>query len=310
MGSGSWSSDSWTTYSSTTLRSVDGSKKSYKEVFKSKKLDTDLNPLKVKIRESCDSVEHPESIPVIIALDVTGSMHSVVHSCIEQLNKFITTAYDKKVIKDMHLMFMGIGDTAFDDAPVQMTQFESDIRIAEQLAKIYIESGGGGNNHESYIAAWYAAAKMTKTDSFIKRGVKGFLFTIGDEEITPKLTREHIQKFINDSEETSYTADELYQLVTKYYNVFHIVVEEGSHARSCLDKVVNSWKTVIGQHLVMLPNVNDLSEAIISTLQLANGMSTDEVIKDWDGSTAITTVKHVLKHLGNIHDNDTGIVIL
>lgn len=35
-----------------------------------------------KIRECRDSEEHPESLPIIIALDVTGSMGMVPHSLI------------------------------------------------------------------------------------------------------------------------------------------------------------------------------------------------------------------------------------
>lgn len=34
-----------------------------------------------------------------------------------------------------------------------MSQFESDVRIAEVLDKIYMEHGGRGNAYESYTAA-------------------------------------------------------------------------------------------------------------------------------------------------------------
>ena len=59
---------------------------------------------------------------------------------------------------------MGIGDLAYDYAPIQASQFESDIRIAEQLDKIYFEGGGGGNNFESYTAAWYFGVHNCKLD--------------------------------------------------------------------------------------------------------------------------------------------------
>ena len=36
-----------------------------------------LNPYNV-IRECCDTEEHPNTIPVILALDVTGSMGSIL----------------------------------------------------------------------------------------------------------------------------------------------------------------------------------------------------------------------------------------
>ena len=58
-------------------------------------------------------------------------------------------------ITDVEFMIMGIGDLAYDNSPIQISQFESDIRIAEQLDKLWFENGGGGNDYESYTAAWY-----------------------------------------------------------------------------------------------------------------------------------------------------------
>jgi hypothetical protein len=54
--------------------------------------------------------------------------------------------YDRKPITDPHIMFMGIGDVeAGDRSPLQVSQFEADIRLAEQLEKLHVEHGGGGN---------------------------------------------------------------------------------------------------------------------------------------------------------------------
>ena len=39
----------------------------------------------------------------------------------------------------------------------------------------------------------YFAAMHTKIDSFIKRGKKGYLFTIGDEPVPGDLTKEQIE---------------------------------------------------------------------------------------------------------------------
>ena len=60
-----------------------------------------------------------------------------------------------------------------------MTQFEGGVVLAEQLRRLWIEGNGGGNNGESYLAAHFAAGMKTSTDSFEKRGRKGFLFTMG-----------------------------------------------------------------------------------------------------------------------------------
>ena len=309
MGSGSWDDNSWRSYSSANLYDTSGRKKKKEEIFHRETVNEDLVPLKFKngMREALDSADHPESLPVIIAQDVTGSMGSVVDACLEQLGDFVKLAYDKNVIKDMQLAFMGIGDVIYDHSPIQFTQFESDIRIAKALQDLYLEGGGGGNDFESYIAAWYMAEKMVKSDAWDKRKKKGYLFTIGDEEVTPELTVDQIRKFINGEESNGYTAEELYAMASKQWNIYHIVVEQGSHCRygDHADEVVKSFNKVIGQNVIRLKEVKDLSNVIISTLQLANGMTKEEVLKDWDGTTAIASISHAIKDLEGTNGEST-----
>ena len=154
MGYGAWSRQSFESYSAKKGRTVvDGTvvgDYTSQEMFKSRSLPDILNPYKV-MRECVDSEEHPNTIPVIIGLDVTGSMGAGGVEVAKKISKIIENLYEK--YKDIEFMIMGIGDLACDRAPVQISQFESDIRIADQLDNIYFEHGGGGNGFESYTAA-------------------------------------------------------------------------------------------------------------------------------------------------------------
>ena len=89
MGSGSFSHDSFARYSrssgksySTTTGRVSG------QTFTSSSMDSKLNPLNV-MRECCNTEEHPNTIPVILALDVTGSMGSACKETAEALGNIM-----------------------------------------------------------------------------------------------------------------------------------------------------------------------------------------------------------------------------
>ena len=148
MGYGSWSNSTYADYSKSVGRTVtninginyvDGNY-SAQELYRSRQLDSVLDPKNV-VRECCDSEEHPNTIPVILALDVTGSMGNTAVEVAKKLNEIMTNLYEE--VSDVQFMIMGIGDLYCDAAPIQASQFESDIRIAEQLDKIYFEGGGG-----------------------------------------------------------------------------------------------------------------------------------------------------------------------
>jgi hypothetical protein len=293
MGSGGYSTRDWINFSTSRKYSDPKTK-----IYRKSSLDDALNPLKFGIRESVDGADNPRSTPLIIALDVTGSMHAVLDSIARKgLKTVCEQIYERKPITDPHICVLGIGDVECDYGPFQATQFEADIRIFEQLEKLWLEGGGGGNDHESYILAWYFAKFRTKCDSFAKRGVKGTIFTIGDEEITPKIEKHHIETFMGDKQTRAYSARELYDLVYPEWNVFHIIIKQGSHAQRNYVSVYNSWARIIGeQHVIGIDDHHNLGEIIVSTLEVLTGKTVEEVANSWDGSTAIE-VKSALKQL-------------
>ena len=230
MGCGSWTSNSFKSYSKSVGRSVSksgviDSAYSNQEMFKARTIDPALNPKNV-IRECCDSEEHPNTLPVILAVDVTGSMGDAAVEIAKKLNVIMTKLY--KDVKDVEFMIMGIGDLAYDDCPIQVSQFESDIRIAEQLDKIYFEFGGGGNSFESYTVAWYFGSRHTKLDC-LNRGRKGIIITMGDEQLNPYLPykgRGHgLSEVTGDNLQSDVETKDLYEEASKKFNIYHLDVK-------------------------------------------------------------------------------------
>jgi hypothetical protein len=297
MGHARWSADDWTAYASATAG------KATDEIFAARKMKDEFNPAKITVRESRDSIANPNSNAIIIACDVTGSMGSLADNLVR---RGIGTAFEEILkrlpVTDPHLMVMGVGDVVYDSAPLQATQFEADIRIAAQLEEIYIEHGGGGNMWESYNLPWYFAAQKTSIDCLEKRGKKGYLFTVGDEQVPEALTRAQVKKVLNlDLQMEKIENRDLLTMVGRYYEVFHLMVEEGSHYQVCGDKVKRGWQDLLGQRAIPLADHTKLAEVIVSTIEVCEGRDKRAVAASWDRKTSLVVARAV----GNL---GTGLV--
>lgn len=280
MGSGSWSSSSYSDYATRTSYAT----KSTREVFSNSNVPDSLRVNKITLRESCDSEDNPNSTPVILALDVTGSMGEYAAKIAkESLPELMGDIYEKRPITNPHLMFMGIDDihTYRKDSSLQVSQFEADIRILEQLRDIYLVGGGGGNNSESYDLAWYFAAHKTAIDSFNKRGQRGFLFTFGDEEAPYEtITEADLVALFGTGQYASVTPQESLAAAREKYNVFHVVIEQGDYYRTRPSRVRESWTEIMGNNVLFLRDFRDLSEVVTATMRIANGESMETVISE------------------------------
>lgn len=185
-----------------------------------------------------DSQEHPYSTPIIIALDVTGSMMNTPYEMIKNHLPKIMDSVMQMGVRDPQLLFMAVGD--HDRYPIQVGQFESDTeKILNSLESLVIE-GGGGNAGESYLLAHIVAGYHTETDSWFKRHTKGFLFTIGDEP--------NLQGILGYQKGAgSISANEAILKAQEQYHVFHIHITNASYGT----RVAESWKNLLGQNVLM-----------------------------------------------------------
>lgn len=293
MGYGSFNYTTYATTSRFLTKNADGTDKAVHEVFRQRSIHASLDPKKIVVRESCDSDDSPESVPIIVALDVTGSMGHIAQSMVStQLGTLMEGIWDNKVIKYPHLMFMAVGDVEYDDYPLQVSQFEADVSIVQQLSNIYVEGGGGGNNTESYDLPWYFAATKTKIDSFDKRGKKGYLFTIGDEMPPSGVKKVHLKETFGAEQEVNYSPEALLKMAQEKYNVFHVLVEEGSYARKKLDTVVPAWKELLGKRTLCLKDYTKLSEVISAAIRVSEGEDPETVIESYQGTKTKSVIRH------------------
>ena len=322
MGGGSWTTQDFCTYSTSVGRSVstDGVLKgnySAQDMFTQRDITKELKPYNV-IRECVDSAEHPNTKPVILALDVTGSMGRAAVNVAKQLNVVMTELYNK--VNDIEFMIMGIGDFAYDYAPLQVSQFESDIRIAEQLDKISFEGGGGGNGYytnggatswvntfggaadvtisggtvkaisgtgcaigggngyESYSAAWYFGLNNTKLDCW-NRGEKGIIITMGDEPLNPYLPRTKFNTIVGSNAEKDIETDQLYAEASKKFDIYHLNVVHGTSGRFTEDIHKTFGKYLDSKHL-RDTSVDNVTNDIVDIIVNAYNANTNTIVNE------------------------------
>lgn len=287
MGNGRWSAQDWSKYAQNNVHN-----QSRSQIFSSNNMLDVYNPAKIKMRESRISADNPHPTPIILASDVTGSMGMIAEQLMRDgLNTLAQEIYARKPISDPHIMIMAVGDAKTDSAPLQVTQFEADIRVAEQARQLWLEGGGGGNGGESYCAAHLFAAMKTSTDAAEKEGRKGFLFTIGDEPVHDGMTRQEIETVLGIKAERDLTGKECVALAQRNWEVFHIVLANEGFCQSSPDLVLKSWRNLLPERTIELADVNNLAETIISLIQVNQGANPQEVVDSWSGSTAVVVSK-------------------
>lgn len=287
MGRGSYTSADWSKLKNSS-KITETSTTS--QIFKAEKMEERFDPRFVNAREARDSEEHPDSTPIIIGLDVTGSMGYLSTEIAKNgLNETMMKIYATNPVKDPQMLFAAVGDVS-DYAPLQVTQFESDIRIAEQLLALWLE-GNGADSPEDYELLWYFAAKHTKIDSFEKRGKKGYLFTIGDADCHPNLSAGAIKRIFDDDTH-GFTSEKLASLAGEKYEVFHI------HIQSSMDKPPRKMAEILPGRILCISKqaVSHLPEIIISVMELVNGKDMEAVISQWP-SLSQPVVKYAVKDI-------------
>ncbi|KXO99057.1 Uncharacterised protein (plasmid) [Tsukamurella tyrosinosolvens] len=283
MGNGNWSDNAYN--AAATFRSRSGvSDFGYSDSTRSLsraqwKAQTDLDPKGVTVRESRDSAEHPESTPMAVLFDVTGSMGSVPVTMQKQLAKLHGLLLRKGYATDPQIMFGAIGDADTDRVPLQVGQFESDNRMDEQLRNIFLEGNGGGQKSESYELAAYFLARHTATDSWEKRGRKGYLFIIGDELNKPRLQAKHIRNIIGDDVHEDIDVASIYRELQEKWEVFFILPKQTSYFDD--PQVRGHWKGILNERVLFLDDPAAVCDLIGVTVgMLEQVVDLDEGLAD------------------------------
>lgn len=248
------------------------------EVFAQRHCHPLLNPKGLKVRECRDSADHPDSLGIAFALDVTGSMGDIPHLlATKELPTFmkLLTACG---VTHPQLMFMAIGDANSDQAALQVGQFESTAELMDQwLTWSFLEGGGGGSGEESYDLALYIAAQHTDMDNWVKRKKKGYLFMTGDERPYPAVSRHHIDALIGEKLDEDIPLEEVIAAAAETYHVFFLIPDLPRRQR-CEAR----WRELLGNQAICMESPVDTCAVAAAIVGL-----TEKLIPDLDALAGV-----------------------
>lgn len=297
MGNARWDSATYDTYAKSTGYTT----ASRDEVFVNRRVDEKLDPRNVKVgkgdrkglqlRESIISDSNPDPTPIILGLDVTGSMRDVVHQIATvELPKMMTEIHAQHVVSDPHVMFLALDDVHVQGhGALQVSYFEPDLKIVEQLRKLWLVGNGGGNSSESYDLAWYFAGRYTYLENFEKTGKPGFLFTIGDEPFPYEAnSASELETVFGPGEYERTSPEACLKMAQRKFQVFHISIEKGGYDLS-------GWDKHLGANHLKVParDIKHLTEVVLATMKIANGASIQDVVETSDCASVL---RHAFKN--------------
>lgn len=239
------------------------------------------NKAGIRIRESLDNDEHPESEAFVVAFDVTGSMGHIPTVMVEKLPALMGMLLKKGISEHPQIMFAAVGDaqghtpgSRGDNFPLQVGQFESGNQMDDAFTNIILEGNGQGQGFESYDLMMYYLARHTKLDCYDKRGVKAILFLIGDERVREVVRRDEVLRVIGDTLEADIPIQDILNELKQRYEVFFINPRAESYSNATY---IQALKELFQERLVFLDDPDAMCETIAALIAAERGLDLDAI---------------------------------
>ena len=277
MGGGYYSDNAY--YSAKKQRAAAGID-DFQHTKTSKDIHPTLDPMRVKDKilkklESRDSDEHPNSNAVIVCFDVTGSNIDNAVIVQKQLPKLMGLL--GKYLPDVQVA-VAAKDDILAVGPrhcVQISEYESDIRIDDSIRNLLLTGNGGGNDAESYDLVMYGIARKTVLDCWEKRHRKGYAFFYADEPMRELIHRSTIESVYGDHLTEDITLKQIISELREKYHVYIIYPSSGSYPHA-----KEQYKKLFGEESVLtLESPKQICELIGAVIGM-NESKGDSVVDD------------------------------
>jgi hypothetical protein len=195
-----------------------------------------------KITSPKKKIETRSANPILVAVDVTGSMAHWPAEIFDRLPLLYQTLSQYR--EDTELAFFAIGDATCDSFPLQVTDFAKGAALDERLAALYGEGGGGGGAKESYeLFAWYATERVSTPAA-----EKPFLILYGDEGFYEKVSKEQVKHILGAGLEENVPSKEVMKALMERYEVYLLRKTYGGTQEK---EILAQWEEVLGPQRII-----------------------------------------------------------
>ena len=233
--------------------------------------------------------------PIIIAVDVTGSMAKWPGEMFDRLPLLYQTL--AKYREDLEIVFAAIGDATCDRYPLQVNDFAKGTDLEAKLKALGCEGGGGGHITESYELFGYFLQEHCR----ITKAKSPFLLIYGDETFYEQVDPRQVKHYIGDELQGPLDSREMWKNLMQRFNLYFLHKPYGNNdSRETTEKIGGLWKSVLGeQRVIELPyEIETEDKKIMPGSWRAVDIGMGLIAKHWG------EYKDFTKSLGARHDDD------
>jgi hypothetical protein len=203
-----------------------------------------------KIIDPRKHIRSESSNPLIVAVDVTGSMASWPFEIFDRLPLLYNTLSQYR--EDLEISFVAIGDAGCDQWPLQVTTFAGGYDLEQLLGSLYGE-GGGGDAPESYGLFAHWVNTHVQVPNVIETP---FMIVFGDAPMHPTVPKGQISHYLGDKVKRDVDSIAAWQELCRNWNMWFLRRPTGRPG----DAVDQQWGQAITEQKIF--HIQDEQRAV------------------------------------------------
>jgi hypothetical protein len=239
-------------------------------------------------------IETQSENPIVIAVDVTGSMSTWPASIFDRLPLLYQTLANYK--QDLEISFAAIGDATCDNYPLQVNGFAKGPALDDNLRALCAEGGGGGQHMESYELFGYY---MNSSNVLVPKAKSPFLIIFGDEGFYENIHPDQVKHYIGHDIQSPMDSLAMWKSLSTKFDTYLL---HKPYSDSLDKTIIAQWSDALGpQKIIQLYDEERAVDVAIGLIARRWGKYDDfsKNISARHDSTDISAVTKSLRFIGS-----------